>query len=68
MSLFQFARRLPGRGQGSAVLDQLQVGPMHDHHLRQPGGASENHGQVPDVVLQSLLETRSLRTEATRLN
>lgn len=74
MSLFQFAGRLPGRGQGPAVLDQLQVGPVHHHHLRQPGGASEDHGQVPDVttfvvvVLQSLLGTRSLRTEATRLN
>ena len=46
MSLFQLKRRLQGRSQGPPVLDQLQVGEVHHHHLRQPGGASEDDCQV----------------------
>ena len=45
-ALFQLARRLPGRGQGPPVLDQLQVGTLHHHHLRQPGRAPEDDRQV----------------------
>ena len=51
LSCFQLARRLSWRGQGPAVLDQLQVGPLHHHHLRQPRRAPAHHRQVCPVVL-----------------
>ena len=46
MFVFQFAGRLQGRRQGPLVLDLLQVGALHHHHLRQPRGAPENDCKV----------------------
>lgn len=42
-------KRLPGRGQGPALLDLVQERQVHHHHKRQSRPAAKDHCQDPRV-------------------